>query len=231
MLAMKDLTIPTVTELKSQINFPYTATFNGKNSFAKRLKRYNNANNTTHSFTSYLPKGFTETYKLELKPSYLSKEGKKNFRLSKVDVEKGEVYSTVYEPGVDTIIPEDKVAILGINQYESYGDIFGTYEDALNNADKELEKEVYLPKIETKQLKIDKKSEAYRKNTIVPTDEPELIKDIENLDLSPAFYQYVYENGSKKLSKEQHDKAVHNIVIGMQDTHTGAEILETIKCI
>lgn len=222
-LTIGEFEVPTITELKQKLSFPARPAALGVALFAKRLKRYNNKNNTSHSFTASQPKGYTATYLLKLHPSYIPKKIK-----SELDERTG--YVKEFEHGVDTVIPEEKVAILGEGQYESYGDIFPSYEDALNNSDKVLaEKEQSISyKVDVAPLSIPVQLELFP-NTL--KGDEQLLSDIENLDLTPAFYQHIYDNSSKTKNKQEFDKEVFNIVTGMKSINSNIEILETLKCL
>lgn len=146
----------------------------------------------------------------------LTQEQIKEYNRIKNLVENDEVEEVKEERyGVTESLPELKVHILGNNQYEVGGEIYATYEEALNAANPdpfELMDEfnvVSLPKIDV-----------------------ELQYDIDNMIPSDRLLDYLYKNGTQRLGKEKFEQEASNLMVMLHSRgYDKTSIMDAIKCL
>lgn len=239
----------TNTQLRKAINIPY-ATFNDQiPAIASRVRKYNYKNATAHHFkTTQI--GQSQQVKIEFIPNYLpvniekqrqadflreeknktlsdfqnkdlgeiSKEDVSKYAKIKQDIEDDAVQEAMEEVyGITETIPELKVNILGNSQYEVAGEIYPSYEDALAAADPNPFgfTDVIAPELSTERVDVD------------------LQNDITNMNPSIKLLDYLYPQGSQRLSKKEFYKEASELMLMMSadGTYKSHDIMEAIKCI
>lgn len=63
------------------------------------------------------------------------------------------------------------------------------------------------------------------------SEEQQLSLDLQDLNLTPQVLRYLYDQGSKRLSKTDFVKAVNEMIVNMRATNTNEQIIEKIKCL
>jgi hypothetical protein len=123
--------------------------------------------------------------------------------------------SKVY--GMSESLPELQVNVLGNNQYEYAGEIYPTYEDALNAADPDpfgLSMVGMSSLVELDQHDVD------------------LQMDLQNMDPTSRLLDYLYDQSTGRKSVEEFYKIASSLMVQMKSNDfSNSEIIEAIKCI
>lgn len=140
------LEIPTLTELKRKLGLYKLTNYSQLelSLLGKRIRRYNTINGNAHRFIRK-QQGKSGVFDIEFQPNYLPVNVEMQRERDSRRSEEGKTFSniTVEGPqdigGIFEVAPEEQVLILGENQYEVAGEIYPSYQDAIDAAEKNEE--------------------------------------------------------------------------------------------
>lgn len=202
----------TNTQLRNDMGIPYKATSLQRALAAKRVKRYNNHHGTSHRFISKQI-GKMDRYELELIPSYLPVSVRQDVEWQYARTEGKFQEQSIMNSSSDGIYDmsaEERVVILSDTEYEANGEIYSSYEDAINaieSLDEDLEYSLPVPAA------------------------PDVQDDLDNLNITRNLLSYLYDISSTKKTQENFSKVATGLINRMRSSFTVSEILDEIKCI
>lgn len=202
-------TLYTNTQLIREMDIPYKSYNTAK--AAIRVDRYNAKNGTSHRFKKTLI-GESTQYAIKFIPSYLPVNVLRKMQKEFDRKENDKHWNTLDElddpeiHGIEESLPERSVTILGNSQYEANGEIYPSYEDAIDAVE---ESDV----------------------DISPAFTTSLQSDLDNMNITHSLLDYLYTISTGRVPKERFSKEITKLIQNMSGSFNNQDIIEAIKCI
>lgn len=240
-----------INDLRRMTGVPYTAFNDTIFRAAKKVRRYNAQNGTSHYFTRERI-GQSAQYRLLFKANYLPVDVEKQRRKDQGRSEEDKAWAEFHQIEFDKVTPEyiaakaKKATDLenGIVE-DPYKDVYGINESlpelevhTLGDGQYEVGGEIY-PSYEDALIAANNDPfdfSAIDEVEFKPVGEPqvdlELQADIENMYPTPKLLDYLHSVGSKRMSIENFYKEASNLMSKLKsEGMSNEEIMDAIKCL
>lgn len=239
-----------VSELRRAIGIPYTAFNDAIWRTAKRVRRYNAQNGTSHYFIKERI-GQSNQYRLMFKPNYLPVNIEKQRQKDLSRSEQNKAWMDFYQVDFDQVTPEHIAAKAkkasdlesGVEE-DPYAEVYGINETlpeldihVLGDGQYEVGGEIY-PSYEDARLAAEPdpfEFDSINDIQVEPVEaqvDLELQSDIENMYPTTKLLDYLHSVGSKRMSLEKFYKEASALIQKLKsDGMSNEDIMDAVKCL